>query len=182
MVLKGFFKLDNVKNDNNIFRCHYKLTVLFLVTFTTLISLKQYVGDPIDCFVEGNSQLTQKDNNALDNYCWIHSTFTLPNNTGVKHNGQMGVPGMGTPKEGEPIMYHKYYQVSFRHFFSNSNGIMTLTIWPIVVLAVGWLLPNVPGALLLHSSSNVEDVGSGQTSIPVRGSQILPDSIHRGGE
>ena len=44
MALKGLFKLDPVKNDNNIFRLHYKLTVLFLATFATLTSLKQYVG------------------------------------------------------------------------------------------------------------------------------------------
>lgn len=82
MALKGFFKIDKVKNDNNVFRCHYKLTVIFLLTFATIISLKQYVGDPIDCFVEGSAALAQKDNKVLDNYCWIHSTFTLPNNTG----------------------------------------------------------------------------------------------------
>jgi len=76
MSLKSLFKLDEIKNDNNIFRLHYKVTVLFLALFATLTSLKQYVGgiqslitayikkinnhksnfytlDPIDCFVDG---------------------------------------------------------------------------------------------------------------------------------
>ena len=108
--LKSLFKLDPIKNDNDIFRLHYKATVLFLATFATLTSLKQYVGDPIDCF----SDAVDKDkfpSQALDTYCWIHSTFTLPNNPGSLKNGAMPLPGMGTPKEEEPITYHKYYQV-----------------------------------------------------------------------
>ena len=43
-ALKSFFKLDPIKNDNDIFRLHYKATVLFLALFATLTSLKQYVG------------------------------------------------------------------------------------------------------------------------------------------
>jgi len=46
-----------------------------------------------------------------DTYCWIHSTFTLPNNAGSLKNEAMPIPGMGAQKENEPIVYHKYYQV-----------------------------------------------------------------------
>ena len=116
--IKGFLKVDRVKNDTTIFRCHYKLTVVFLLTFATITSLEQFVGDPIDCFVvDGISALSQENSNVLDNYCWIHSTFTLPNNTGVKHNGRKGVVGLGTPKENDPIVYHKYYQVTIKLLF-----------------------------------------------------------------
>jgi len=38
-ALKDFFKIDAIKSDTNIFRFHYKLTVIFLVTFATIISL-----------------------------------------------------------------------------------------------------------------------------------------------
>jgi len=78
-ALKSFFKLDLIKNDNDIFRLHYKATVLFLALFATLTSLKQYVGDPIDCFADAAHKFPD---NALDTYCWIHSTFTLPENPG----------------------------------------------------------------------------------------------------
>lgn len=107
-TLKSFFKLDTIKNDNDIFRLHYKATVLFLATFATLTSLKQYVGDPIDCFADGDPKRFPEG--ALDTYCWIHSTFTLPNNPGSLKNGAMPLPGMGTPKEEDATKYHRYYQ------------------------------------------------------------------------
>ncbi len=34
---------------------------------------RQYIGDPIDCIVE------EIPNNVMDTYCWIHSTFSVPN-------------------------------------------------------------------------------------------------------
>jgi len=54
-----------------------------------------------------------KDTNVLDNYCWIHSTYTLPNQPGIKYNNEMKLAGMGTQKEDEPVIYHKYYQVEY---------------------------------------------------------------------
>lgn len=42
-------KLDNYCIDNNVFRLHYKATVIFLVAFSLLVTSNQYFGDPIDC-------------------------------------------------------------------------------------------------------------------------------------
>ena len=47
----------------------------------------------------------------LDTYCWIHSTFTLPENPGNARNDLKPLPGLGTPKQGDSIKYHNYYQV-----------------------------------------------------------------------
>ena len=54
--VKGLLKLDDVCIDNNIFRLHYKATVVFLVVSSLLVTSKQYIGDPIDCIVEGESE------------------------------------------------------------------------------------------------------------------------------
>jgi hypothetical protein len=107
---------DAIKNDNNIFRLHYKATVIFLVTFATLVSLNQYVGDPIDCFIDGSSNKKLTEGSLLDTYCWIHSTYTLPNNPGNVKSESKPLPGLGTPKEGELVKYHKYYQVRTSQF------------------------------------------------------------------
>ena len=89
----------------------------------SLLSLQRYVGDPIDCFISNNekSPVTAK---VLDTYCWIHSTHTLPNEkTGP-------IPGLGTPKEGEPIKYHKYYQwVGFFLLFQAICFYLPRMIW-----------------------------------------------------
>ena len=51
--VRGFLKLDAVWIDNNVFRLHYKATVLVFVTASLLVTSRQYIGDPIDCIVDG---------------------------------------------------------------------------------------------------------------------------------
>lgn len=111
--VKGLLKLDTVRIDNNIFRLHYKATVVILIAFSLLVTSRQYIGDPIDCIVD------EIPLNVMDTYCWIYSTFTVV----AKLNGRVGAdvvqPGVGPHVEGEePVKYHKYYQwVCFVLFF-----------------------------------------------------------------
>ena len=48
----GFLKFDKVCIDNNVFRLHYKATVMVLVCASVLVTSRQYIGDPIDCMVD----------------------------------------------------------------------------------------------------------------------------------
>jgi hypothetical protein len=70
--VKNFAKFDSVWIDNNVFRLHYKGTVIVFVVASLLVTSRQYIGDPIDCIVEG------VPSGVMDTYCWIHSTFTIP--------------------------------------------------------------------------------------------------------
>lgn len=109
--VKGLIKLDSVCIDNNIFRLHYKATVIFLIVFSLLVTSRQYIGDPIDCIVEGVPP------NVMDTYCWIHSTFTIPNRVTGQIGQEVPHPGVHTGY-GEEKRYHKYYQwVCFFLFF-----------------------------------------------------------------
>ena len=47
-----FLKFDAVCIDNNVFRIHYKATVMVLVMASVLVTSRQYIGDPIDCLVD----------------------------------------------------------------------------------------------------------------------------------
>ena len=47
--------------------------MIILIGFSLVVTSRQYIGDPIDCIVEG------VPGNVMDTYCWIHSTFTIPN-------------------------------------------------------------------------------------------------------
>lgn len=69
--LKALLKVEKVHIDNNVFKLHYKVTVILLVTFSILLSSKQYFGDPIDCDVDGG----RKD--FMDTYCWIYGTYVV---------------------------------------------------------------------------------------------------------
>lgn len=111
--VKGLLKLDSVNIDNNIFRLHYKATVIVLIAFSLVVTSRQYIGDPIDCIVEG------VPGNVMDTYCWIHSTFTIPDRLASERIGHdVPHPGVGIKREGDSVKYHKYYQwVCFVLFF-----------------------------------------------------------------
>lgn len=103
--VRSLVKLDSYCIDNNVFRLHYKATVIFLVAFSLLVTSNQYFGDPIDCI--------QRDDippALLDTYCWIHSTFTLPDALNKKVGVEVPHPGIDKYTPGEKRTYHKYYQ------------------------------------------------------------------------
>lgn len=111
--VKGLLKIDVVCIDNNVFRLHYKATVIILIAFSLLVTSRQYIGDPIDCIVD------EIPLNVMDTYCWIYSTFTIPN----RLTGRVGLdivqPGVASHLDGtDEVKYHKYYQwVCFALFF-----------------------------------------------------------------
>lgn len=70
--LQKFLKFDSCQIDNYVFRLHYKATVLVFATASLLVTSGQYIGDPIDCIVDG------VPGGIMDTYCWIHSTFSIP--------------------------------------------------------------------------------------------------------
>ncbi|KAF0752319.1 innexin inx2 [Aphis craccivora] len=111
--VKGLLKIDSVCIDNNIFRLHYKATVIILVAFSLLVTSRQYIGDPIDCIVDDVPL------NIMDTYCWIYSTFTIPNRISGRIGKDVVQPGVASHVDGEDeVKYHKYYQwVCFVLFF-----------------------------------------------------------------
>lgn len=112
--VKTLMKLDSVCIDNNVFRLHYKLTVIVLVAFSLLVTSRQYIGDPIDCIVDASV-----GGDIMDTYCWIHSTYTIPSKLGEKIGVAVPHPGVaGLTSKTDEVKYHKYYQwVCFVLFF-----------------------------------------------------------------
>lgn len=111
--VKGLLKIDAVCIDNNIFRLHYKATVIILVAFSLLVTSRQYIGDPIDCIVD------EIPADIMDTYCWITSTFTVPNRLTGRVGIDVAQPGVAGHVDGQDdVKYHKYYQwVCFALFF-----------------------------------------------------------------
>lgn len=48
--------------------------------------------------------------NVIDTYCWIHSTFVLPNAFDKKIGELVPHYGVDSSKPGQPRVYQKYYQ------------------------------------------------------------------------
>lgn len=111
--VKGLLKIDSVCIDNNIFRLHYKATVIILIAFSLIVTSRQYIGDPIDCIVDEIPLA------VMDTYCWIYSTFTIPNRLTGRIGQDIVSAGVASHISSEDEeKYHKYYQwVCFVLFF-----------------------------------------------------------------
>jgi len=121
-----FLKIqESVTIDNNVFRLHYKASVMVLTMATLLVTARQYIGDPIDCMVEGIP------GNIMDTYCWIHSTFSIPERFVGQQGQDIAHPGVAPIKmNGREPVYHKYYQwVCFVLFFQAGLFYVPRYLW-----------------------------------------------------
>uniref|UniRef100_A0A0K2UID2 Innexin n=1 Tax=Lepeophtheirus salmonis TaxID=72036 RepID=A0A0K2UID2_LEPSM len=124
--VKILIKIDTICIDNNIFRLHYKATVILLIICSLLVTCRQYIGDPIDCIVE------EIPPNVMDTYCWIHSTFSVPEHDKGVNGKDIPHRGIGPESSKEPYRYHKYYQwVCFTLFFQAILFYLPRYLWKI---------------------------------------------------
>ncbi|CAG9824623.1 unnamed protein product [Phaedon cochleariae] len=101
--LRTLLRLEKIHADNNVFKLHYKVTVVLLLGFSILLTSKQYFGEPINCHI-GKTDISK---DFIDTFCWISGTFTLKKTLNSKN-----LPGLGNPfdaKDSE-IYRHFYYQ------------------------------------------------------------------------
>ena len=80
-ILTNFRKFarcqENISTENNVFKLHYKFSVILLVIFSVLLSSKQYFGDPIQCDAETRKEI-------INVFCWFTGTFILKKNVDGK--------------------------------------------------------------------------------------------------
>lgn len=103
--LKDFFKTKNdIVINGPVFKFHCQFTAVILIAFSTVLTMKQFIGDPIQCIVDGG--LPAK---PITTFCWIMSTYTLPT-----YGKQIGVeaahPGVLPDNDHSVKKYHSYYQ------------------------------------------------------------------------
>lgn len=112
--LKHIVNVSSVRTDSPVFRLHYSVTVMILMSFSLIITTRQYVGNPIDC-------VHTKDipEDVLNTYCWIHSTYTLKSLFLKKVGSEVPYPGVGNSegKSGDRKYYRYYQWVCFVLFF-----------------------------------------------------------------
>ena len=121
--LKNLISHSHIHIDSPAFRVHYSITVLILISFSLIVTTRQYVGNPIDC-------VHTKDipEDVLNTYCWIHSTYTVTTAMGKKVGVEVPYPGVETAKSDSDKKLYKYYQwVCFCLFFQVSTYLINIT-------------------------------------------------------
>ena len=131
--LKDFLKKEEVVINGPVFRLHNVLTAVLLFGSSLIITATQYVGSPIQCIVDG------LPTHPVNTYCWIMSTFTLPNAYNLEVGTQVAHPGVGPEFSADaPKKYHTYYQwVCFVLFFQG-----------VACYFPKWLWDNIEGGLM----------------------------------
>jgi len=66
------FRVD----DDYVDRLSRQQTVIILVCFGFLVSTKQFVGKPINCWCP--AQFTDSHRDYADSICWVSNTYYLP--------------------------------------------------------------------------------------------------------
>ncbi|XP_049887969.1 innexin inx1-like isoform X2 [Pectinophora gossypiella] len=69
-----YLKYQEIQTDNFLFRLHCVLTGVALVTASIILTSTQLVGSPIECLTSGREAW----HNAINTYCWVKSTFLMP--------------------------------------------------------------------------------------------------------
>ncbi|KAI0987741.1 hypothetical protein GJ496_008441 [Pomphorhynchus laevis] len=65
----------SVSDDSFIDRLNHTYTSFVILFFAIILTTKQYVGDPIDCW--GPAELKGSYEKYMESYCWLKNTYTM---------------------------------------------------------------------------------------------------------
>lgn len=102
--LRLVVKRRSISIDNAIFRCHWFFTSTLLVSFSLIITARQYVGQPIECH-----SFNKIPDSLLNSYCWVQSTFTVPQACNQQVGVEVPYPCIDNTR-GREIKMFAYYQ------------------------------------------------------------------------
>lgn len=103
--LRNYLKWQEIKTDSVLFRMHNLFTTALLMACSLVITATQFVGNPIQCIVSG------LPTHVINTYCWITSTFTMPDAFRRQVGLEVAHPGVDNDYGNiEAHRYHTYYQ------------------------------------------------------------------------
>lgn len=123
--LKEYFKRQDIYTDSVVFRLHNSFTTALLLGCSLIITATQFVGQPISCIVNGIPT------HVVNTYCWISSTFTMPDAFKRQVGREVAHPGIANEFNDEDAKkYYTYYQwVCFVLFFQAVACYLPKFLW-----------------------------------------------------
>ena len=125
--LKGLFYTGLVIDDA-VFKLHYGFTTYLLLTMTFLLVGNIFISGQIYCTLSMYEfeKIVPKD--MLNSYCFIHSTYVVPNNQMYLDDAMYKYEGIGPYSSGDKgdIVFHSYYQWVSLLLFAQG---MRFTFW-----------------------------------------------------
>lgn len=82
-VIGGVPQSKSRNDDDFVDRLSHRYTTAILVMFAIIVSTKQYVGDPINCWVPAHFSGNWEE--YANSYCWIKNTYYLPFEEYIPH-------------------------------------------------------------------------------------------------
>jgi hypothetical protein len=97
-------------DDDFADRLNFRYTVAALVVFAILVTSKQYVGEPIDCWAPAH--FSKPHVAYAKDYCWIRNTYYLPMEEEIPKDGQPDQVEQDLAKHGgHEIMYYQWVPI-----------------------------------------------------------------------
>ena len=91
--------------DSPFFKLHYRTTATICFICCILVTANDLIGNTIDCIGQSIP------GNVLNTYCWIMSTFSVPNSAGGTRGQDFAYEGVQPYIEGKSErIHHAYYQ------------------------------------------------------------------------
>lgn len=116
----------DVVTDNLIFKLHYRLTFLFILVCTVIVSSRQFVREHINCISDHSVQ------RVINTFCFFSSTFTVVkyHNASSVVGSRVAYAGVGPHTPEDEVTRHAYYQwVPFVLFFQALLFYLPHFIW-----------------------------------------------------
>lgn len=112
-LFKSVLSIREIKfrvDDDYVDRLSRQQTVIVLVCFGFLVSTKQFVGKPINCWCP--AQFTDSHREYADSICWVSNTYYLPWNRNIPDD-------KFDPKQ--PTTYEVTNKIALRIYMTDSR-------------------------------------------------------------
>nr|CAD7424402.1 unnamed protein product [Timema monikensis] len=100
----------HVRVDSRVSSLHHRATSVLLLTCCVLVCVRQYFGQPIHCVLDVTGDLAPIQEQVLNTYCFVTTTYTVVHDLNPEHYPNVGAGPSWWRGHELPVKRHAYYQ------------------------------------------------------------------------